>query len=132
MTEPKSAPTQQQPTNIMVYVGGLVVAGLLVYFSFMAVNSFGLKEKTAEATVTGKGYRAAGKTYTTQKIGNRMLTVPQTTPEAYILELDVAGKPATCAVSRETYERVDAGDRVTAVYVRKRITGGTQVISISP
>ena len=132
MTAANPAPSTTSPTSIMIYVGGLIIAGLMVYFSFMAINGIGLKEKTAVATVTGKGYRAAGKTYTTQKIGNRMMTIPHVTPEAYYLLLDVEGKHASYVVSGQMYDRVDSGDRFNVRYVRKRITGGIQVTAFSP
>ena len=131
MTAPKPAPQVQQPTSIMFYVSGLVIAGLLVFFSLMVINSLGLREQTAMATVTGKGYRAAGKTYTTQKIGKRMMTIPRTAPEAYYLWLDIDGKKAAYVVSREMYDRIDSGDQFNARYVRKRLTRGIRVIAIS-
>ncbi len=131
MTQPNSLPSVQQPTNIMVYLGALILAGFLVYFSFMATNSLGLKEETGPAVIISKGYRAAGKTYTTQKIGNRTLTIPQMTPEMYVLELDIEDKNAAFTVSRQMYDRLDAGDQINAVYRRKRITGGIQVVAIT-
>lgn len=121
----------KQPTNIMVYVGGLIICILVVYFSFVAINSLGLEEQTVAAVVIGKGYRAAGKTYTTQKIGNRMMTIPHTTPEAYYLWLDIDGKKASYVVSSLEYNRIENGTQFKATYTRKRITGGIQVIAIS-
>ena len=121
----------KQPTNIMVYVGGLIICVLIVYFSFAAVNSLGLEEQTAIAIVTGKGYHAAGKTYTTQKIGNRMMTIPHTTPEAYYLWLDIDGKKASYVVSNLEYNLIESGDQFMVTYTRKRITGGIKVVAIT-
>jgi hypothetical protein len=116
----------------MTYLGGFILAGFLVYFSFTATNSFGLKEQTGPAVIVGKGYHAAGKTYTTQKIGNRVMTLPQITPETYVLELDIEDKTTTFAVSKQIYDRLDVGNQINAVYQRKRITGGLQVVEILP
>jgi len=132
MTHSGDAPATPKPTNFMLYIGGLMIAGVLVYFSFTAVNTLGLKEQAAKARVISKGYQKAGKTYTTQKVGNRMLTVPQFTPEMYLLELEVENRATACAVGKTTYDRVSAGDQVSVMYRRKRITGGIQISSVSP
>lgn len=123
---------QPKPTNIMVYIGGLMLAGILVYFGFTAVNSLGLKTQPATAQVISKGYREAGQTYTTQKVGNSVLTIPQSTPEMYLLELKINGETTHSAVARPIYDRLHAGDQVTVVFQRKRITRGIQVVSVSP
>lgn len=131
MAPNNSAPQATQPPNIMVTVGGLIICILVVYFSFVAINSLGLQEHTAIATVIDKGYRAAGKTYTTQKIGDRMMTIPQTTSEAYYLFLDIDGKKASYVVSSRDYNLTESGDQLEVKYVRKRITGGIQVTAIT-
>ena len=132
MTDSNAVPATPKPTNIMLYIGGLMLAGILIYFSFTAMNSLGLKDRSATARVISKGYRQAGQTYITQKVGNRMLTLPQFTPEMYLLELEIQGKATSCAVAKTIYDRVTAGDQVTVVYQRKRITGGLQVLTVSP
>ena len=132
MTGPQSVQMIPKPGNIMLYVGGLMLAGLLVYFSFSAVNSMGLQNQSATARVIGKGFQEAGKTYVTQRVGNRMLTVPQVSPEMYLLELDVQGKTTSCAVAKAIYDRVNAGDPVSIVFHTKRITRGIQVLSVLP
>jgi hypothetical protein len=113
-------------------VGGFILAGVLVYFGFTATNSLGLKERTGPAVIVDKAYHAAGKTYSTQKVGNRIMNLPQVTPEMYVLELEIEDKTAAFTVSKQTYDRLAAGDQIDAVYQRKRITGGLRVVAIRP
>lgn len=116
--------------NFMVILGGIVLCCVAIYFLFMAINDIALEKKEGYATVAGKGYREAGRTYTTQVIGGRAHTIPQSTPEMYILMLDIAGRQIECAVSRDLYGMINAGEKVTVVYQRRRITGGLQVLDV--
>ncbi len=120
-----------QPTNFMVIFGGIVVAGFLVYLIFMAANNFGLSEKKGTATILEKGYRQAGRTYITQVIGKRTMTIPQITPEMYILKLDINGRQAEFAASKSQYNALNAGDQVQMTYKHKRITGSMQVLNVN-
>ena len=131
MTQQTSSPTVPQSARFMVYLGGFILAGFLVYLGFTALNNLGLKEKTGPAVILSKDYHAVGKTYTTQKIGKRVMTIPRTTPEMYVLELKIEEKTATFAVSKQIYDGLDAGDQINAVYQRKRITGDVKVVAIS-
>lgn len=132
MTPPTSSSPIPQAPHFMVYVGGFILAGLLVYFGFTATNSLGLKKRTGPAVIVNKSYHAAGKTYSTQKIGNRVMTIPQTTPEMYVLELKIEDRTTAFAVSKQNYDRLTAGDQINVVYQRKRITGGLRVVAILP
>lgn len=123
--------TSAQPTNIMVYLGGLILVGFVIYFCFWAINNLGLSEQSGTATVIGKAFHPAGTTYTTQKVGDRMLTIPQSTAEMYLLALRIDEKETAFAAPKEIYDRLNDGARVQVIFKRKRITGGLQVISVS-
>jgi hypothetical protein len=132
MTQSDLSQTIPKPTNFMLYIGGLMFAGLLIYFAFTAVNSLGLKEQSATARVIVKDYKEAGSTYVTQKVGNRILTIPQSQAEMYLLGLDVQGKSSLCAVAKTVYDRLNIGDQVEVVFRRKRVTGSVEVLSVMP
>ena len=132
MTFPDPGQTIPKSTNFMVYVGGLMLAGFLIYLGFTAVNRLGLQDQTAKARVVGKDYKEAGQTYVTQKVGNKTLTIPQSYAEMYLLTLDIQGRPGACAVDKTVYDRLRVGDQVNVVYRRKRITGAIEVVSVSP
>lgn len=132
MTPTTSSPSVPQTPCFMVYVGGFIFACALVYLGFTAANSLGLKKRTGPAVIVDKSHHAAGKTYSTQKIGNRVMNLPQITPEMYVLELEIEDKTAAFAVSKRTHDKLAVGDRINAVYQRKRITGGLRVVSILP
>ena len=123
---------QPQPTNYMAVLGGIILAGVAIYAVFMGINSFGLPEKQGIAVITEKGYREAGKTYTTQKIGNQMLTVPQNTPEMYILKGKIDGKDIEFPTSKALYKATDIGDKISVTYIQKRITGSLQIVDVKP
>lgn len=124
--------TQPKPTSIMVYINGFMLPGVLVYFGFTAVNSLGLKNQPATAQVISKGYRETGQTCTTQKVGSSVLTIPQSTPEMYLLEPKINGETTHSAVAKPIYDRLNAGDQVAVVSQRNRNPRGIQVVSVSP
>jgi hypothetical protein len=66
----------------VVVFGGVVLAEVIPYYGFMAINGMGLADLQAVGTVLGKKHRVAGSTYSTQIVGYRTLVVPQTMPES--------------------------------------------------
>jgi hypothetical protein len=131
MIDKTSTPAQVYASPFMIKVGVVMLVVVGLYFVFMAVNNLGLVDRHGIATVISKEYHDAGTTYTTQKIGNRMQTLPQTTPEMFILKLDVNGKITECAVDRRLYNSIDRGEQVKVVYKKKRILGGLQVFDVA-
>jgi hypothetical protein len=63
-------------------------------------------------------------------VGKQNLTRVQSTPEMYLLTLDIDGRMAVSAVDRRTYEALKPGDRVQATYQRRRISGALQVVGV--
>ena len=118
------------PGTPMYAIGGVILAGALLWMGFMAADGLGLGESRSSAVVVGKSYRAAGKTYVTERIGNQNLVVPHATPEAYLLDLDVGGTRAQGQAERVLYDAVRAGDTVSVRYQRRRLTGRTQVVAV--
>ena len=125
-------PPQLKANPPMYILGAIILVGVLGWMLFQAVDGLALQSSVAPARVVAKGYRAAGKTYITQIINNRPLVVPQTTPEAWILELDVADTRAQAAVSQETFDHLDIGDQVIVSLARRRVTGGVMIVSVGP
>jgi hypothetical protein len=111
--------------------GGLVFAGVLLYYGFMAVDGLGLADQHAQATVLGKEHRPPGRRYSTQIVGNRTLVVPQTTSDAYVLRLDIRGREAAALVDRDTYDAVAPSSQVTVTFQRRRLTGAIQVVAVT-
>jgi hypothetical protein len=116
----------------MFILGAVILAGVLGWMLFQAVDGLGLETSVAPAQVMAKGYRDAGKTYVTQIINNRPLVIPQTTPEAWFFELDLAGTRTEAVVSRDTFDHVQAGDQVFVSFARRRLTGGLTVVDVRP
>jgi hypothetical protein len=125
-------PPQARANPPMFILGAVILVGVLGWMLFQAVDGLGLETNVAPAQVVAKGYREAGRTYVTQIINNRPLVVPQTTPEAWFFELDLSGARTEAVVTRETFERVQAGDQVIVSFARRRLTGGLTVVNVRP
>ena len=110
----------------------VVITAVVLYYVFIAVNTWSLENQQGTATVTGKEYRKPGLTYQRQPIGGRIQTLPRTTPEMYILNLEINGKKTAVAVTEEIYDRVHNGERVGVTYEARRITGTLQVLDVMP
>jgi hypothetical protein len=119
------------PNRFMLVFGGLVLAGVVLYYAFMAVDGFGLADQQAQGIVIGKEHRPPGRTYSTQIVGNRTLVVPQTTSDAYVLRLDLRGREAAALVDKDTYDAVAPNSQVTVTLQRRRLTGAIQVVAVT-
>lgn len=130
MTNPISTVWQANP--FMVIFGGVVVGILLLYALFMAIDGLALEEKEGIATVVSKEVKEEGQTYVTQVIGGRTQTLPQITPEAYMLILDISGNPTSTFVEKNIYHNLNRQDQVTISYQQRRLTGQLQVLTLTP
>ena len=118
-------------SNIWPLMGGLIVLAVVLYFGFRAVDAAGIPRQSGSATVTGKEYRPAAKTYRTDLVGGQTRAIPQVSPERYVLKLEFEGKDTECTVSRDLYQSLQQGDRVQVVYQKRRLTGALQVTCVS-
>jgi hypothetical protein len=113
--------------RVMAVCGGFVLAGVLLYYGFIATNSMGLAEHEGTATVVSKEYRPAGTTYRPMVIGGRTHSVPQTTGEMFLIGLSLDGDDTVFAVDRSVFERLYNGNRVPVIYRKQRLTGDLRV-----
>lgn len=127
-----SMQTFAQHPNRFIYLFSLaVLAAVGLYYLYMAVDGFALQEQSGMSKVVGKEYRPPGRTYITQVLAGRTTTLPQVTPEVYMLKLDINGKPTEYAVTKELYNTINPGDQIRASYKKRRITGALQVVSVN-
>jgi hypothetical protein len=126
-----TAASEAGAVSFMPILGGLILVVVASYFLFNAVDGTGLASRTGRAAVVGKQYRPAAQTYTRQVIGNQTLNVPQTTPEMFVLDLELEGRRVQGTTDRALYERISAGDQVQVTYQQRRITGALQVLDVS-
>jgi hypothetical protein len=117
--------------RFMYILGAIILGGAVVWLGGMAIDGMGLEERTGGAVVTGKSHHEAGTTYTQRTINNRSYVVPQATPEIYALELDLDGQAAVGSVDRDMYAAMSAGDSVRVRYMRRRLTGGIDVVEVT-
>jgi hypothetical protein len=114
----------------MVIFGLLIVTVVGLYMAFMAVNDLALRNRQGTAMVIRKEYRDASRIYSTQVIGGRTQTIPQTTPEMYLLHLDVEGRHGVSAVAKSLYDHLEPGNQVQVIYQQRRLTGALQVVDV--
>jgi hypothetical protein len=98
--------------------------------ALVAIGGMGLEERQGTATVLDKSHRGAGKTYSTQIIGNRTVAVPQTTGEMYVLSVDLDGVRSEAAVDKTLYVVVGPRDPGRVAY-QQRLTDSVQVVAIT-
>ena len=127
----RTAASEAGAVSFMPILGGLILVVVASYFLFNAVDGTGLVSRSGRAAVVGKQYKPAGQTYTRQVIGSQTLNVPQTTPEMFVLDLDLEGQRVQGTTDRALYERISAGDQVQVTYQQRRITGALQVLDVS-
>jgi len=119
-------------TRLFLVIGVVVVAGVLLYYTFLTIDGIALADRDTVGTVVDKRYQAAGQTYSTQIIGNRTVVVPQATAAMYIVRIDVEGVLSEASVDKSLYDAVGPNDRVHVAYQRRRLTGAVQIRSVRP
>lgn len=118
-------------TGILTIVGAVILAAVVLYFLFTAADGMGLGTQRGSAAVVGKQHRPAARTSTPQVINGRTVNVPMTTPEMFLLDLDLNGRRVQGAADRALFEGVHTGDQVQVTYQQRRFTGGLQVLAVS-
>jgi len=119
--------------NPFVFIfSALILLAVLVYFGWGALDRAGLAEEEAGAVVTGKRYYPPGTTSRTNIVAGRAWTQTDATSDAYVLELKVGQEPTATAVSRESYDSLQAGDsvRVRVRVHRTRLTRRLEVADV--
>ncbi len=118
-------------SQFMLIFGTIILLGVGLYFVFMGFDSLGLKKQEDTALVIGKSYHKAGKTYTTKRVGDRMLTIPRILPGKYILQLKIGNIETECPVDKDLYNSVNIEDIVCVVYKKSRILGSLQIVNVT-
>jgi hypothetical protein len=117
--------------NPFVFIfSALVLMAVLVYFGWGALDRTGLADEEAGAVVTGKRYYPPGTTSRTNIVAGRAWTQTDATSDAYVLELKVGQEPTAAAVSRESYDSLQAGDSVRVRVHRTRLTRRLEVADV--
>jgi hypothetical protein len=108
-------------------LGGIILIVVFLYYAFWAINSLGLENRSAFATVTGKEYLAPGTSYQSQQIAGRNYVRSLQTAERYIVTFNFLNQPAAGAVDSALYNALKSGDQVQVTYQRGRLTGAVLV-----
>jgi hypothetical protein len=117
--------------NPIVYVfPALALAAVLLYFLYGALDRFGLETYRSEARVTGKHFSRGPTTYNTNIVAGRAWTQSSQNPDAYIVSLEIDGKPTIGAVSPEMYESLQPGERVRVAFQQTRFSNRTLVTDV--
>ena len=117
--------------NPFIFIfSGLVLAAVLVYFGWGALDHLGLADEKASAVVTSKHYYPPGVTYRTNIVAGRAWTMTDSTSELYVLELNVGQEPTGAIVSKDVHDALMAGDSVQVKMHRTRFTRRLEVTEV--
>jgi hypothetical protein len=118
-------------TNPAYIMPALILAGVLIYYLYGAIDKVGLETQTVDAIVTSKTYTPGSTNYVNRIAGGRSWVQSQQQPDYYAISLSIDGKPTVALVSKEKYERLKENDHVRATISHTRITGNLQVIDLN-
>ena len=98
--------------NSVCWILGISVLWVIIW----AVDSLKLKERNAFASIRAKMHRE--------------IEDPVSTEAAYILEMEINGERLNGSVNAKLYEILEPGDRIEVVYLRRRLSGSLEYISV--
>ena len=108
-----------------------LIAGVLLYYAFAALNTLSLPEHTGAATVLDKAYYPPGTSYQTLNIGGRIFFSPRGTAEAYVLKLKLNAREAGAVVEKGLYDTLSPSGEVQVIYQHARMTGTLRVTQVT-
>jgi hypothetical protein len=100
----------------------VVLAAVVVYFLYGALDRLGLASERTTARVTGKQIAAGSTTYHTSVVAGRSWTQSSTNPDAPIVSLEVNGVATGGVVTPELYQALQPGDTVQVTFTRTRFS----------
>lgn len=130
MNAPPEYPTPSSVNPFIFWFAGAVIAAVILYYIFFAINTAGLETRSARVTVQSKEYVEPSTSYAKQRIGDQMQTVMQAKGEMHLLHVEIDGSPATAVVEPQLYRSIREGDAVDVDYQRRRLTGAVQVVEV--
>jgi hypothetical protein len=118
-------------TSPIAYIlPAVAFAAALLYYVYGAVDRMGLTTEDHEAVITEKNFAAGSTTYNTNIVAGRAHTQSYQNPDAYMVGLNVDGVKTGGFVTKEMYEELKPGDRVTVTMQRTRISKQLQVVNV--
>jgi len=78
-------------SRIWPRLGAIIVAGVCLYYLYVAINTIGLSPQTGVATVLDKAYYEPGTSYQTLRIGGKAFIRPYENAEYFVLKLQLDG-----------------------------------------
>jgi hypothetical protein len=115
----------------MPVLGGIVLVCVAGYYGFQAFDRFGVPTQKTTGTVTGKEYKPAHMTYTTDIINGRAQTMPRSVPDIYAVFIRTSDGDSSAAVDRKLYNELSNGDRIAVTYKKRRLTGAMEIVGVS-
>jgi len=113
-------------------IAGIVILIFIgLWGLFLAVDGLGLTMQQGMATVLGHEHRDMVKGGRMDVIARQPMVVPYTTPEKYILKLEINGRQTEGTVSKSLFDAVQPGDRVQVTFQKRRLTGRVQILDVT-
>lgn len=126
-----SKPMTPFTANPFVFIfSGVLLVAVLVYFGWGAMDHLGLADEQSSAVVTAKNYNPPGVTYRTNIVAGRAWTMADSTPDTYVLTLNLGQEPTVAIVSKDLYDALRPGDRVQVRMHRTRFSRRLEVTEV--
>jgi len=118
--------------NPFMFIFSIVaIAGVVLYFGYMAFDGLGLETERATATVMDKQHVARGEAPMVDIVGGRPWVRSQETPETFLLRLRLDDAEFYAPVTRSVFDQTNRGETVRVQYQRRRISGTLEVVEVS-
>ena len=115
--------------SILVWVLSLVIAGLILWGIYSAVNFLGVQNQRGEGRVTFLYHKNSY--VTTQPILVGKVIIPQTQyhPETWNVSIDFNGKNYSTSVSKDFYHTLRIGQKIRFTYQQGRLNKSSVLIN---
>jgi hypothetical protein len=128
---PQSRMPPGSRSRIWQRISVALIAGVLLYYTFVALNAWSLPEHTSMVTVLDKAYYPPGTSYQTMNIGGRIFFSPHGTAAASVLKLKLNDREVGALVEKGLYDPLSPSDEVQVIYQRARMTGTLRVTQVT-
>jgi len=118
-----------QNTFMFIFSVG-VLAAVVVYYGYIAIDRLGLETESRTAIVLDKQHAIAREAPYVNIVAGRPWVQSQETPEMFYLTLKSDNSDLCAAVTRPIFEAVKPGDTVHIFVQRRRLSGTMQVADV--
>ncbi len=118
-------------SNPAYIMPAVILAAVLVYYLYGAIDQSGLETYTADAIVTSKTYTPGTTNYVNRIAAGRSWIQAQQQSDFYAISLSIEGESTVALVTKEKFDWLSENDRVQVTYRRTRISNTLRVVDVN-